>query len=207
MLIGLTGGIAAGKSTVARRLATLGAVVIDADVVAREVVEPGTDALSRIREHFGPAVLAADGSLDRAALGAIVFSDDDARAELNAIVHPAVRRRTAELITAATGSDPDAVVVYDVPLLVEAAVPHEFDLVVVVEASAEARVRRLVENRGLSREQAQARVAAQASDAERRAVADVVLNTEGTEAQTLAQTDQLWRERIRPRSFPSRHRP
>ncbi|MGO3885670.1 MAG: dephospho-CoA kinase [Mycetocola sp.] len=197
LLIGLTGGIAAGKSTVARRWSERGAIVVDADQVAREVVEPGQPALAALAERFGVGILHQDGSLDRAALGSLVFSDDEARRDLNAIVHPAVRERTATLFAEARRRDPNAVIVYDVPLLVEAAVPHEFDLVVVVEAPAETRIRRLVENRGLSRDDAERRVRSQASDAERRAIADVVLSSEGSEAMTIAQADELWARRIR----------
>jgi dephospho-CoA kinase len=138
-LIGLTGGIASGKSVVAKRLAERGAVVVDADVLAREVVEPGTPALAAIADHFGPGVIADDGSLDRPALGAVIFSDPAERLALNAITHPAVWKRARELFAAAERDDPDAVVVYDVPLLVEAAGdrPIRFDLVVVVNASAQ----------------------------------------------------------------------
>ena len=196
-LLGLTGGIAAGKSVVARRLVELGAVHVDADVLAREVVEPGTPGLAAIAERFGPGVIAADGSLDRPALGAIVFSDDAARADLNAITHPAVWRRAQELFAEAEARDPHAVVVYDVPLLVEAMRERSFgfDLVVVVHADRAERIRRLVEVRGMSPQEAEGRVAAQASDAERLAVADVVIDTNGTMDETIAAVDALW-ERV-----------
>lgn len=193
-LIGLTGGIAAGKSTIARQLAEHGAVVIDADQIAREVVEPGTPALGQIARVFGVDVLRTDGTLDRAALGGRVFGDPDALERLNAIVHPAVGERTAELIAEASASDPDAVVVYDVPLLVEAAVKNPFDLVVVAHAPAETRIERLVSLRGMSESDARARVTAQASDAERLQAADVVIDTAGTEEYTLAQADELWQD-------------
>jgi len=193
-LIGLTGGIASGKSSVAARLAERGAVVVDADKVAREVVEPGTPALAAIADHFGGGVLAADGSLDRAALGAIVFSDPEQRLVLNGITHPAVWERTRALIAAAEARDPDAVVVYDVPLLLEGKGkrPIEFDLVVVVDASAATRLRRLVELRGLTDQEARHRIESQATDEERLAIADVVIDSDGALEQTLAQADALW---------------
>jgi len=193
-LIGLTGGIASGKSTVSARLAERGAVVVDADVLAREVVEPGTPALAAIAEQFGPGVLTDDGSLDRAALGAVVFSDPEMRLRLNAITHPAVWRRARELFAAAEARDPRAIVVYDVPLLVEAAGdrPIAFDLVVVVDASAETRRRRLVELRGMSDDEARRRIASQASDAERLAIADVVIHSDGPIEETLAAADALY---------------
>lgn len=192
-LIGLTGGIASGKSTIARRLAERGAIVVDADVLAREAVEPGEPALAAIRAEFGDRVLAADGSLDRSALGAIVFSNEDALVALNSIVHPAVRRLSAQRIADAAADNPSAVVVYDVPLLVESALENPFDQIVVAHASAETRVQRLVSLRGLSVEDARRRVAAQASDAERLAVADTVIDTDGSMAHTVEQVDRLWR--------------
>ena len=195
-LIGLTGGIASGKSTVARRLVEHGAVHIDADHLARVVVEPGTDALARIREIFGDDVINADGSLNRAALGSLVFGDPAALAQLNAIVHPAVRALSNELIRAAESADPDAIVVYDVPLLVEANVGHPFDLIVVAHADEETRVRRMVDLRGMSEADATQRIGSQASDADRLAVANVVIDTDGTLAHTLEQVDALY-ERVR----------
>ncbi|WP_345764692.1 dephospho-CoA kinase [Diaminobutyricibacter sp. McL0608] len=191
-LIGLTGGIASGKSTVARRLAEHGAVAVDADQIAREVVEPGTPALAQIAETFGDGVLNADGSLNRAALGAIVFSDEASRLQLNAITHPAVLRTSTERFEAARRADPDAVIVYDVPLLVESANAYPFDLVVVAHADAETRIRRLVELRGMDAGDATRRIRSQASDEERLAVADVVIDTDGTLAHTLEQADALW---------------
>ena len=193
-LIGLTSGIASGKSVVAKRLAEHGAVHVDADVLAREVVEPGTPALAAIAERFGRSVIAADGSLDRSALGAVIFSDPQARAALNEITHPAVWNRAKELFAAAAAADPHAVVVYDVPLLVEASErrPTRFDLVVVVNARAETRLQRLVELRGLTREEATHRLNSQASDAERLAIADVVIDSDGTLEETLRQADELW---------------
>lgn len=195
-VIGLTGGIAAGKSLVAARLATLGAVVIDADVLAREAVAPGSRGLAEIRERFGDAVLAPDGSLDRAALGSLVFSDAAARADLNAIVHPEVHRLYRERLAAVESGDPSAIVVYDVPLLVEARSAAEFTEVVVVHAPAAQRVERLVTLRGFDRASAQHRVEAQASDDERLAVADVVIDSSGTVEHTLEQVDALW-QRLR----------
>ena len=145
-LIGLTGGIASGKSTIASRLASHGAVVVDADRIAREVVEPGTPALAEIARVFGEGVIAADGSLDRPALGAIVFGDAEKLRTLNGITHPAVLRESTARFRAAADADPDAIVVYDVPLLVESANEYPFDLIVVAHADAATRIRRLVED-------------------------------------------------------------
>ncbi|UOQ89047.1 dephospho-CoA kinase [Agromyces endophyticus] len=191
-LIGLTGGIASGKSTVARRLYEHGAVHIDADDLARRVVEPGTPGLAAVVAEFGEGVLRADGSLDRVRLGEIVFNDDAARARLNAIVHPAVRELSSRLIARAEADDPDAVVVYDVPLLVEASVDHPFDLIVVTNAPRRTQVKRLVEERGLDLMQAEARVDAQVDNTRRLAIADVVIDTDGSLASTMSQTDALW---------------
>jgi dephospho-CoA kinase len=193
-LIGLTGGIASGKSTVARRLVEHGAVHIDADELARRVVEPGRPAYAAIVEQFGPDAVRRDGTLDRQKLGQLVFNDEKARAKLNAIVHPAVRELSAKLIEKAEREDPDAVVVYDVPLLVEASVDHPFDLVVVTNAPKRTQVKRLVEERGLDVPQAEARVDAQADNTERLAIADVVIDTDGTIAHTMSQTDALWHQ-------------
>jgi dephospho-CoA kinase len=191
-LIGLTGGIASGKSTVARRLAELGAVHIDADHLARVVVEPGTAAIGQIVDVFGPGMLGPDGGLDRAALGAVVFADPVALARLNAIVHPAVRSLSNRLIREAAAQDPDEVVVYDVPLLVEAAVDHPFDLIVVTHADEPTRLGRMVELRGMTETEALRRIRSQASDTARLAVADVVIDTGGSLGQTLARSDELW---------------
>ena len=191
-LIGLTGGIASGKSLVSARLAEHGAVVIDADLLAREVVEPGTPALEAIAGKFGASVIDSEGRLDRAALGAIVFADPARLEILNGITHPAVRALTRERIGAAEADDPNAIVVYDVPLLAEASVAHGYDLVVVVEAGAAERIRRMVEIRGMSRGDVERRLRSQASDDERRAIADVVIDNSGTIEQTLAQVDALW---------------
>lgn len=191
-VVGLTGGIAAGKSTVARRLAELGAVVIDADHLAREAVTPGSRGLAAIVERFGDAVLGDDGSLDRAALGRIVFADEEARRALNGIVHPEVRRLYAEAVADARANDPDAVIVYDVPLLAEARAVDEFGTIVVVDAPADVRIARLVELRGMDRQEAENRVGSQVSDADRRAMADVIIDSAGAIDETIAQTDALW---------------
>jgi len=194
MRVGLTGGVASGKSTVSAILAELGATVIDADRLAREVVEPGTPGLALIAETFGDGVLAADGSLDRAALAAVVFADPDARRQLDGIVHPLVRARATQLAAAAP---PGAVVVHDVPLLVETGQASSYDLVLVVEADPAIRVARLVQ-RGLTAEDARARIGAQASDEQRRAVADVVLDNSGTPERLAEQVDRFWVERVAP---------
>jgi dephospho-CoA kinase len=195
-LIGLTGGIASGKTAVARRLAEHGAVHIDADELAREVVAPGTQGLAAIAERFGPDVLLPDGSLDRAALGAIVFSDDRARLDLNSITHPAVGRLGKQRMAEAAARNPHAVVVYDVPLLVEAMRQpdyYAFDLIVVVEADADARIERMVRLRGMSPDDARNRVNSQSTDDERRAIADVVIDSNGSLDDTIRQADELWR--------------
>ena len=199
-LIGLTGGIASGKSTVARRLVEHGAVHIDADDLARRVVEPGKPAFDAVVEAFGPGVVRRDGTLDRPKLGELVFNDAQARDRLNAIVHPAVRELSAKLFEKGEREDPDAVVVYDVPLLVEASVDHPFDLIVVTSAPRRTQVNRLVEERGLDPGHAEARVDAQVDDAERRAIADVVIDTDGSMAHTMSQTDALWHRIIRERT-------
>ncbi len=193
--IGLTGGIGAGKSTVATELAALGAVIVDGDKIAREVVEPGTPGLAALVDAFGDGILAADGSLDRPALAAIAFSDDESRAKLNAITHPLVGARSQELIDAA---GPDAVIVQDIPLLVENGLAPMFHLVIIVWVDAEERVRRLVGSRGMAEEDARARIAAQATDAQRRAVADVWLENTDTQDATRTAVRALWADRIVP---------
>lgn len=197
-LVALSGGIASGKSTIARRLSALGAVHIDADQLAREAVAAGSPGLMAIEKEFGGDVIAADGALDRAALGQIVFQNPQSLAALNAIVHPEVRRIGQQRIADARAADPDAVVIYDVPLLVEANVQMPWDLVVIAEAPAEVRKQRMIEIRGMSSSDAEQRIANQASDAERRAVADVIIDTGGSEEHTLAQTDALWRRLSAP---------
>ncbi|MFJ3027468.1 dephospho-CoA kinase [Curtobacterium sp. NPDC087080] len=193
-IIGLTGGIAAGKSTVSRRWAEHGAVVVDADRLARQAVAPGSPGLARVAERFGTGVLAPDGSLDRPALGSIVFADAAARKDLEGITHPEVWRLARQAFDAAEAADPDAVVVYDVPLLAEArgSRPIRFDAVVVVDAPAAQRVERLVEHRGMAREEAERRVGAQASDAERLALADHVVDATGSLEDTLRSADEVW---------------
>jgi dephospho-CoA kinase len=190
--IGLTGGIAAGKSVAAERLAQHGAVVIDHDLLAREAVRPGSTGLEAVVEAFGPEVLAADGSLDRPALGRIVFADAEARERLDGIVHPVIRRLAAEREAAVAAAHTGAVVVHDIPLLVETGQAESFHLLVVVHAPVELRVRRLVEQRGLSRSDAERRVAAQASDDVRLAAADRVLDGSGSVEDLRAQVDALW---------------
>jgi dephospho-CoA kinase len=155
---GLTGGIGSGKSTVTRLLAARGAVVVDADLVAREVVEPGSDGLAAVVSAFGEQVLRPDGSLDRAALGQRVFADPDARATLNGLLHPRIATRSAELVAEAAARDPDGVLVHDVPLLVENGLARAYDVVVVVDTDPELAVRRLVERRGMREADARARV-------------------------------------------------
>ncbi|CAN5172719.1 hypothetical protein BH11ACT5_BH11ACT5_00320 [soil metagenome] len=192
-LIALTGGIASGKSVVAERLASHGAVVVDADVLARRVVEPGTPVLTRIAEEF-PGVIKDDGTLDRAALGAIIFSDPERREALNAITHPEIQRLGNQLFAEADAADPHAVGVYDVPLLVEAVHerPRKYDLVVVVHADTAVRLNRMMELRGMTREEATHRLNSQASDTERLAIADIVIDSNGTLEHTLDQADELW---------------
>jgi dephospho-CoA kinase len=190
--IALTGGIAAGKSVVAKRLAELGAVVIDADLLAREVVQPGTPGLAAIRERFGDAVIASDGSLDRPALGAIVFADPHARGALNAITHPAINARRKQIVA---GLADDAVVVNDIPLLVET-VPDarsHYDHVVVVHADEAERLRRMVEHRGMSRDEAEGRMRSQATEEQRLAAATTVIDNTGPLEATLTQVDAFWR--------------
>lgn len=193
--VGLTGGIGSGKSTVAQRLSELGAVVVDADLLAREVVAPGSDGLAAVATRFGDTVLAVDGSLDRAALGALVFADADARRDLEGITHPLIARRTAELVAAAPD---EAVVVHDVPLLVEKHYTPQYHLVIVVGASEQTRLDRLVRIRGMTEGDARARIAAQASDDDRRAAADVWLGNDGTVEELAAAVDQLWHTRLVP---------
>jgi dephospho-CoA kinase len=191
--VGLTGGIGAGKSEVARRLAGHGAVVIDADRLAREVVEPGTGGLREVVEAFGSGVLDPTGALDRAALAKAVFDDERARRQLEGIIHPRVRARTAELIDAAPS---DAIVVNDVPLLVEVGLAPTYHLVVVVEAAEATRVARLMADRGMPEAEARARIRNQTSDEARRAAADVVLDNDGTREVLHAAVDALWRDRL-----------
>ncbi|GIF21279.1 dephospho-CoA kinase [Actinoplanes tereljensis] len=193
--VGLTGGIGAGKSAVAKRLVANGAVLIDSDVLAREVVAAGTPGLAAVVDAFGAGVLTPAGDLDRPALGAKVFGDDEARRKLEQIIHPRVRSRAVELAHAAP---PDAILVNDVPLLVETGQAPSYHLVLVVEADHELRLRRLEETRGMTADQAAARIAAQADDQQRRAAADVVLENNGTLDDLHTQVDRLVRDRLRP---------
>ena len=201
--VGLTGGIGSGKSAVAARLVELGAVLIDADRVAREVVAPGSEGLAEIVAAFSDRVLDADGALDRAALGAVVFADEAARRRLEAITHPRVRARTAELMAAAA---PDAIVVNDVPLLVEVGLAPTYHLVVVVQTAVATRLDRLTRLRGMDRVEAERRIAAQADDARRRAAADVVLTNDASLGALHAAVDALWRHRLQPYEHNLRER-
>jgi dephospho-CoA kinase len=188
-LVGLTGGIGSGKSTIARRLAEHGAHIIDADHVAREVVEPGTPALSEIAAVFGAHVISEDGTLNRGALGDIVFSDPAKRIQLNAIVHPAVQKRTQELFAQAPQG---AVVVYDVPLLVETQNEYSFDEIVVASAPESVRIERLMEHRGMLESEAAARIESQAPEEDRLKIASHVIDTSGDISHTYSQVDALW---------------
>ncbi|MER6912842.1 dephospho-CoA kinase [Streptomyces sp. NPDC000594] len=189
--VGLTGGIGAGKSEVSRLLASYGAVVIDADRIAREVVEPGTLGLAAVVDAFGPAILTPEGSLDRPALGAVVFADPERLATLNAIVHPLVGARSQELEGAA---GPDAIVVHDVPLLTENGLAPRYDLVVVVDADPATQLGRLVELRGMTESEARARMAAQATREQRRAIADLVIDNDGSREELERQVREVWAE-------------
>ncbi|MEO9222008.1 MAG: dephospho-CoA kinase [Mycobacteriaceae bacterium] len=193
--VGLTGGIGAGKSTVSRRWAERGAVVVDADLIAREVVAVGTPGLEQLVDEFGPDIVVSDGTLNRPALAAKAFGDHAVRSALNGILHPLIGARTAELVAAAPA---DAVVVQDIPLLVEGGLAPMFHLVVVVHAEVEARVARLVGQRGMSDADARARISAQASDAERRAAADVWLDNSGAPVALESVVDELWIRRLQP---------
>jgi dephospho-CoA kinase len=191
-LIALTGGIASGKSTIARRLAEHGAVIVDADQIVRDVQQPGSPVLAAIAADFGDRMLLPDGSLDRPALGARVFGDAAAVKRLNALVHPAVRIESQRRFDDAFAADPDAVVVYDVPLLAEARLTDPWDLIIVAHAPGEVRARRLVELRGLSDSEAAARIASQVSDDERLRIADTVIDTDGSLQDTIRRTDEVW---------------
>jgi dephospho-CoA kinase len=190
-LIGLTGGIAAGKSTVAKRWVEHGAFEIDADDVAREVVRVASPGLLQVVQAFGDEVLTESGELNRAALAKIVFESSEKRLLLNSILHPLIKERTKQLLSV---FDDEAIVIYSVPLLVEAAVDHDFDLVVTVEAPEDAQLKRLTETRGLSLSEAQSRIASQAKPVERAARADRILNSNQDVAFLLRDADKLWRE-------------
>lgn len=189
--VGLTGGIGSGKSEVSRRLAAQGAVVIDADAIAREVVAPGTGGLAEVVDAFGTEILRADGELDRPRLGEIIFADPELRGKLNAIIHPRVGARMAEL---ERGAGPGAIVVHDVPLIAENGLAGGYDLVVVVDVPPRIQVERLVRHRGMTREQAQARMAAQASREQRLAIASIVIDNSGSLSELDRQVGDLWAE-------------
>src|ERR1700759_136396 len=195
MRIGLSGGIGAGKSTVSSTFGELGGIVVDGDVISREVVEPGTEGLAKLVDAFGERILSDDGSLNRPALAAIAFSDDEKRQTLNGIVHPLVAERRSELIASAGD---DAVIVEDVPLLVESGMAPMFPLVIIVNADEDLRVKRLIEHRGFTEEDARARIKAQASEEQRRAVADVWLDNSGSADELVEQGRALWRQRVAP---------
>ena len=188
-LIGLTGGIAAGKTTVAAHWVSLGGIEIDADKLAREVVEPGTKGLEQVKQVFGSSVLNADGSIDRQKLGELVFNDPEKRLALEGIIHPLVRQRASELLSELPE---DSMVIYTVPLLVEANVSLPFDVIVSVEAPESDRVNRLVSSRGMSTEQALARIKSQASAIERAAAADYILNSNQPLPSLLSDASALW---------------
>ena len=193
--IGLTGGIGAGKSALSATFAQCGGVIVDGDVISREVVQPGTDGLASLVAAFGDDILQPDGSLDRPALAAKAFRDDEARQVLNSIVHPLVGKRRAEIIASVPE---DSVVVEDIPLLVESGMAPMFPLVVVVHADVEVRVRRLVEQRGMPEDDARARIAAQADDDQRRAVADIWLDNSGSQEELVQRARDVWNHRIVP---------
>ncbi|WP_168702233.1 dephospho-CoA kinase [Gordonia paraffinivorans] len=193
--LGLTGGIGAGKSTVAKTFVERGAYIIDADKIAREVVEPGTEGLEKLVEAFGSDILSADGSLDRPALAAKTFVDEESRKKLNAITHPLIGARTQELLEAAPE---DAVVVQDIPLLVENHTAPFFHLVVIVHADEDVRLHRLTTMRGVDEADARARIAAQATEEQRRAVADVWLDNSGTPEELAAAAAEVWDRRLVP---------
>ncbi len=195
MRIGLTGGIGSGKSTVSAGLAALGAEVIDADLIARAVVEPGTPGLQQVAAEFGDQVIAADGSLNRPALGAIVFADPERRRALEAITHPLIGAETERRFAAAAD---DAIVVHDMPLLVETGQTDGYHLMLIVDVPEAERVRRLVGQRGMTESDARARIAAQATDEQRRAAADVLLDNSGDRDALAAALERLWRDRITP---------
>jgi dephospho-CoA kinase len=189
--VGLTGGIGSGKSTVSKLLEEYGAAVVDADLIAREVVEPGTPGLAAVVVEFGPSILTADGALDREALGKLVFGHDERRKALSGILHPLIGTRSAELWAEAEASGA-AVLVHDVPLLVESGLESMYDEIVVVDVPAEVQLQRLVEHRGMTSEDAQARIASQASREQRLASATRVLDNSGTREALTAQVEQLW---------------
>ena len=200
VVVGLTGGIAAGKSSVATLLAARGAVIIDADVLARDVVAKGAPLLAEVAKRFGPGILAGDRSLDRAALGRVVFADPAARRDLEALIHPAVRRRAAELESAAP---PGSIVVHVIPLLVETGQAERFDVVVVVDADEAAQLARMRTRDSFDEPAARARIAAQATREARLAAADVVIDNSATAAELEHQVDRLWQRLMAFTRVPS----
>lgn len=198
--VGLTGGIGAGKSEVSRRLAAQGAVIIDADAAARDVVAPGTEGLAEIIDAFGPEILLPDGTLDRPRLGDLVFADPSKRAALNAIIHPRVGTRMSELEQAA---GPNAIVVHDVPLIAENRLADAYDLVIVVDVPPRTQIDRLVKLRGMTRDQAKARIAAQATREQRLSIADIVVDNSGSLTELDRQVGDLWAN-LRRRATPRR---
>jgi len=196
--IGLSGGIGAGKSTVSATFSELGGIVVDGDVIAREVVEPGTEGLAKLVDAFGREILHPDGALNRPALAAIAFSNEDRRQTLNGIVHPLVAHRRSELIAEALRTRENPVIVEDIPLLVESGMAPMFPLVVIVHADEDTRVKRLIEYRGFTEQDARARIAAQATEQQRREVADVWLDNSGSAGQLVEKARELWHGRILP---------
>jgi len=190
MLVGLTGGIGAGKSTVAQLFEERGVPIVDADAIARDVVKPGEPALAELVEHFGDSILGADGELNRGKLAEVAFADAESHEALNAIMHPAISAETAKRIDALRGDH--SVIVHDVPLLVEAGLAGNYDLTVLVDTPAQIRLQRLTELRGMDSEDAKKRIAAQATDEQRRAVCDVALDNSGDIEHLRAQFEQMW---------------
>lgn len=190
--IALTGGIASGKTTISTRLRELGAVIIDADEIARRVVQPGQPALRKIVERFGDSVIGVDGNLDRKALADIVFNDDEALKALNDITHPEIRKVTESIIAEVSADEPNTIFVHDIPLLAENRSNYDYDFIWVADSPAEVRKERLMEDRGMSAAEAQARIDAQVSDEERRMIADVVIDTTRAIPETLDQVDELF---------------
>lgn len=193
--VGLTGGIGSGKSTVARAFEQHGALIVDADAIQRLVVAPGSAGLAEISAQFGPDMLTADGELDRSAMAKLVFADESARRRLEAITHPLIQ---AETLRQMAQAKPGQVVVHDIPLLVELGRQDDYDLVVVVDAPLDVRLERLIRDRGMTREAAMERINAQATTEQRRVVAEVWLDNDGTRDDLLDQVERAWNERVVP---------
>lgn len=197
--LALTGGIGSGKSTVAKLFAQRGATIIDADAISRSLMEPGQQVLAQVVETFGDHLLDETGRLDRQALANIVFQDHTAREQLNAIVHPAVRAESQRQRDAALANDPEhAIIIQDIPLLVETGQADQYDGVIVVYTDYDIRIQRLIASRGMELADAQARIAAQATDEQRRAVADWIIDNSGTLAATEEQVEQVWNQLVQP---------